>query len=86
MRQVTYILGVQPSYDGLVIDPCIPAKWNGFKIARQFSGGASYEIEVVNPDHVQHGIKHIEVDGKLVECNRLPVFTDGKHSIRCTMG
>ncbi|MGA9269565.1 MAG: glycosyl transferase, partial [Lutimonas sp.] len=37
-----YILGVQPDYEGLRIDPCIPKDWNGFKMTRKFRG-ATYK-------------------------------------------
>ena len=43
-----YILGIQPDYDGLNIDPCIPKNWKGFKISRKFRG-THYKIEVQNP-------------------------------------
>ncbi|MCL2633163.1 MAG: glycosyl transferase [Oscillospiraceae bacterium] len=49
-----YILGVKPEYDGLVIDPCIPAEWDGFNITRLFRG-ATYNISVKNPNHVCKG-------------------------------
>ena len=31
-----YILGIQPQYNGLKIDPCIPKEWDGFEINRKF--------------------------------------------------
>lgn len=33
-----HILGIQPGYDGLVINPCIPKEWDGFSIQRKFRG------------------------------------------------
>ncbi|MGC8863245.1 MAG: GH36-type glycosyl hydrolase domain-containing protein [Armatimonadota bacterium] len=83
---IDYILGVRPTYDGLLIDPCIPESWDGFKITRRFRG-ASYEIEVRNPDHVQHGVATIEMDGKIIEGNLLPVVEPGrKVQVLCVMG
>jgi len=58
-----WILGVRPTFDGLVLDPCIPPAWNGFKVRRTFRG-ASYHIEVKNPEHVQCGVKELWVDGQ----------------------
>ena len=29
-----YILGIQPTLDGLKIDPCIPESWDGFEVSR----------------------------------------------------
>ena len=80
-----YILGVRPAYDGLILDPCIPARWDGFKIARRFRG-AVYEIVVENPDHVEHGVAGIEVDSKPIDGNVLPLFKEGTHKVRCRMG
>ncbi|MGD9931079.1 MAG: glycosyl hydrolase family 65 protein [Mangrovibacterium sp.] len=67
-----YILGIQPDYEGLTIDPCIPSKWDGFRIQRVFRG-TTYHIEVRNPDHVQKGIKELHVNGKLIDSNTVPL-------------
>ncbi|MCX5686953.1 MAG: glycosyl transferase, partial [Candidatus Omnitrophica bacterium] len=32
-----YILGVRADYNGLIVDPCIPARWKSFKVKRVFS-------------------------------------------------
>ncbi|MDP2912624.1 MAG: hypothetical protein Q8N91_01275 [Candidatus Omnitrophota bacterium] len=42
---VEWILGVRPGKDGLIVDPCIPDGWNGFKMRRLFRG-KMYEILV----------------------------------------
>ena len=47
-----YILGVRPTYDGIVIDPCIPSGWKGFTVRRKFRD-AEYVIKVSNPYGVQ---------------------------------
>jgi cellobiose phosphorylase len=81
-----YILGVKTDYDGLVIDPCIPSKWDGFKMSREFRG-ATYKIEVQNPDHVSKGVKRILVNGKEISSNTVPILEKGKaHSIQVIMG
>lgn len=83
---IDYILGVRPTYDGLIIDPCIPDFWDGFRITRRFRG-AKYEIEVRNPEHVQHGVKSVEIDGRAVEGSTLPVVEAGKTAkVVCVMG
>jgi len=58
-----YILGIRPSLTGLVIDPCLPPDWDGFRVTRQWRG-ATYQIEVVNPDRVSCGVAAIRVDGR----------------------
>jgi cellobiose phosphorylase len=81
-----WILGIRPQYNGLLIDPCIPKKWNEFLVVRHFRGGA-HRIKVENPDHLFKGVKTITVDGEKSETNLLPVFTDGKrHSVKIVMG
>ncbi|MGB5437839.1 MAG: glycosyl hydrolase family 65 protein [Maribacter sp.] len=81
-----YILGVKTDYDGLVIDPCIPSKWDGFKMSREFRG-ATYKIEVQNPDHVSKGVKRILVNGKEIPSNTIPILDKGKaHSVQVIMG
>ena len=57
-----YILGIRPSLTGLIVDPSIPRKWDGFTARREWRD-AVYNIEVRNPDHVSHGIASIFVDG-----------------------
>lgn len=81
-----WILGVRPQFDGLLVDPCIPADWDGFKVTRHFRN-ADYVIEVKNPDHVQKGVKSVTVDGKPIQGNIIPVFEDGKeHQVEVIMG
>ncbi|HEY0868675.1 MAG TPA: hypothetical protein VGE01_14920, partial [Fimbriimonas sp.] len=71
-----YILGVRADYDGLVVEPTIPAEWDGFKVTRVFRG-ATYEIEVQNPNHVEHGVRSILVDGKPFAGSVLPLAPSG---------
>lgn len=81
-----YILGIKPDYNGLIINPCIPSKWDGFKMKRKFRG-ATYNIEVENPDHVNKGIKQIYVNGLKVESNIIPLLEKNKeHSIKVILG
>ncbi len=72
-----YILGVKPTYEGLLIDPCVPSGWDGFKVTRQFRN-AVYQIEVKNPDHVSNGVKSMKIDGRAIKGNVVPVAGDGK--------
>ncbi len=81
-----YILGIIPDWDGLKVDPSIPAAWDGFTLSRQFRG-ATYDITVSNPKHVSKGIASVTVDGKAIAGNVLPVFGDGKqHAVSVVMG
>lgn len=68
MYRVAYdhILGLRPSYEGLVIDPVIPSSWPGFKAERVFRG-ARYLVEVENPEGVTSGVASIDVDGRPID-------------------
>ena len=70
------ILGIQADYAGLRLDPCIASSWSGFTATRQFRG-ATYHITVKNPDGRQKGIRTLEVDGKPVNGNLLPLAPVG---------
>lgn len=80
-----YILGVRPTYDGLLIDPCIPAEWDGFEVTRHFRG-AVYRITVRNPQHVQKGVRQVTVDGQPVSDCVVPAFDSGEHHVDVLMG
>ena len=66
------ILGIQPDYDGLLIDPCIPAHVKNYKVNRRFRD-TMYHIEVINEDGAQKGVKKILLDGKQIPIGPLPL-------------
>jgi len=70
-----FILGIKPAYNGLEIDPCIPADWKGYKVSRKFRG-AKYNIEIKN-NGVMKGVKKLIVDGKEVAGNVIPMQPAG---------
>jgi cellobiose phosphorylase len=81
-----YILGIQPDYEGLRIDPCIPSEWKKISVSRRFRN-AMYHIKILNPSQVCKGIISIEIDGRRHNNNLLPVFNDGKeHDIVVIIG
>ena len=76
-----FILGIRTDYNGLIIDPCIPPDWKKFKVTRKFRG-ATYHIEVLNPNGASKGVKQILIDGKpSKQGNFLPVMDKGTYSI-----
>jgi len=81
-----YILGIQPDYDGLKIDPCIPGKWKAFSVKRKYRN-ATYDIQVKNPKGKSRGVKLLVVDGKRVKGSIVPDFGDGKtHRVEVALG
>jgi cellobiose phosphorylase len=80
-----HILGIRPSYEGLVVDPVIPRVWKAFKAERVFRG-ARYLIEVENPDGVESGVKSIRVDGRPVPGTVLPLAPGTACRVLVTMG
>ena len=80
------ILGVIPTLEGLRIDPCVPASLRGFRVTRRYRG-AVYEIEVENPEGVQHGVKRLLVEGTEQTGSVIPMQPAGSTvRVRVTMG
>jgi len=80
-----YILGIRPTYAGLLIDPVIPSSWPGFKAERVFRG-TRYFIEVENPDGVESGVGSIAVDGHPIEGSILPISDAPESGVRVRLG
>ncbi len=81
-----WVLGIQPHFEGLMINPCIPSQWSGYTVRRRFRG-STYIIKVSNPLHVEKGVKSITIDGMPIKGNILPIFNDGlEHEAEIIMG
>ncbi|GAB1482055.1 glycosyl transferase [Treponema sp.] len=65
-----WILGIRPSFDGLIIEPRLPSHVKKAKIRRSFRG-LTYIIEVENRNPA--GKIQLSVDGKLIEGTTLPL-------------
>jgi len=72
-----WILGVRPTFEGLLIDPCVPSQWEEFSMERPFRG-AIYKIHFKNSTHVQQGVKEIRVDGKVISGKVVPAMPAGR--------
>ena len=84
MAITQYILGVQPTYEGLIIDPCISSSMREYTVCRKFRE-AEYVIHVQNPNGVQRGIRSITIDGIPIEGNLIREST-GKHQVEIILG
>jgi cellobiose phosphorylase len=81
-----WILGIRPTYDGLLIDPCIPPAWPGFQVTRHFRGQV-FRIVVHNPQHVSRGITAMNLDGRAVRGPVLPAnLPPGQHEVEAWLG
>ena len=67
-----YILGVQPEYYGLKIEPCIPSGWKEIKVSRCFRN-KRLNILIKNENGKQKGIKSLIVNGKEIKGNFIPL-------------
>ncbi len=79
-----YILGIKPTYDGLEIDPCLPATLKEYSVVRRFRDGI-FNIKVSNPKGLEKGNVAITIDGKAVAGNIIPC-TNGEHNIEVVIG
>jgi N,N'-diacetylchitobiose phosphorylase len=80
-----YILGIRPTYSGLIIDPCIPSDWKGFDVVRKWRG-ATYNINVKNPNSVEKGIRSIKLNGSAI-LGPIPIQNKGSvNKIDVVMG
>jgi len=81
-----YILGIRPEVEGLRIDPCIPAGWEGFKASRVFRD-KRVSIRVDNPDGACKGVKSISLNGELLDGNLIPVdMLEDENSVEVVLG
>jgi len=79
-----YILGIQPDYDGLRIDPCIPKEWKEYSVTRKFRG-ATYFIHISNPNEKCKGVKSIKINGDRINGNMIPVQKPGEYKIEIVL-
>jgi N,N'-diacetylchitobiose phosphorylase len=67
-----YIMGFQPDYDGIRIEPCVPASWKSFKMTRRFRF-KFFNIEVKNETGVQKGVTKMIVNGEEISGNFITI-------------
>jgi len=80
------MLGAQPTYEGLKINPCMPTGWKRARVVRRYRG-TRYDIRISNPDGINSGIREIKIDGNPLDGDILPTFRDhGVHVVEVFMG
>jgi cellobiose phosphorylase len=80
-----HILGIQPGYNGLIVNPCIPKNWKGFKVFRKYRG-TEFRIEVFNPSSVSKGVAELYVNGKKMEGNKIPIQKEQRCEVKVILG
>jgi len=71
-----FMLGLRPKYEGVRIDPCIPAHWEEVQ-AWATLRGARYHLTVRNPGRKEGGVARLSVDGKDVPGTLVPFGKPG---------
>jgi cellobiose phosphorylase len=66
-----YILGIQPDYEGLRIDPCLPAEWPEITVQRVFRGHR-FDIRI-RRGATGCGVRKLTLNGVQLEGNLLPI-------------
>jgi len=71
-----FILGIRPTYEGLMVAPVIPLTWKGFSVSRVFQG-VRYNVNVRRArkgsgNTTGRNLVRLIIDGKLVEGNVIP--------------
>lgn len=79
-----WILGIRPAFDGLIVDPVIPADWEGFEAVRAFRG-ATYRITVRRQNGSANSAHKMTVDGQEVAGKIVPLFEGGEHQVLVTL-
>jgi cellobiose phosphorylase len=73
-----HILGIRTAYDGLLIQPVIPANWKAFKATRKFRG-VTYQIEVERAG--QGNQVSLEINGASIVGNLVPLPVNGAKTV-----
>ncbi|VGO15070.1 Cellobiose phosphorylase [Pontiella desulfatans] len=79
MLMVEWILGARRHYDGLLVDPCLPAKIKAASVKRTFRGTV-FHITLDNSAGRCKGATEITVDGKQTDGNVLTA-DGGSHQV-----
>jgi cellobiose phosphorylase len=78
--------GITPEFDGLRIDPRLPAAWRKIAVKRPYRGSV-YHITIEAPAGVSQGVKELYVGGKRMAGNLVPALPPGQEAhIRVALG
>jgi N,N'-diacetylchitobiose phosphorylase len=80
-----WMLGIRVTFEGLVIDPCVPSDWKVFEVKRRWRG-ATFRIQVDNPEGVEKGVARVMLNGVAVDGPIPPQCSGSTHEVLVTMG
>jgi cellobiose phosphorylase len=66
-----YLLGVRPQWDGLLVDPCLPADWTEAQVTREFRGTV-YRINISKPAGLCRGRVRLSIGEAAIDGNVIP--------------
>lgn len=69
------ILGFQKSGDNIIINPCIPKKWNEYSIRYKYLE-TTYNIKIKRSENTSSGVLYINIDGTKSESNVIKLIDD----------
>lgn len=70
-----YLLGIQPDYDALTIQPCLPTAWPEVTVQRRFRG-RQFEIHIKNGAR-GHGVVRLVLNGRVLPGHQVPLSECG---------
>jgi cellobiose phosphorylase len=76
-----WILGVRPTFDGLMVAPVVPDSWDGFAVSRLYRG-VTYKVTVKRKG--PGNAIRLEVDGVAIEGNVISLPENGTKIIQVT--
>ena len=79
-----YILGIQPSFKGLKLDPCLPEALKALDIQREFRGN-TYLIHIENNTNGEKGKVKIAIDGKPIDGQVIPAPVESGNTYQVTV-
>ena len=83
---VEALLGLRRCGQSFSLDPCIPARWEGFSMEWRV-GRTTYRIEVASPEQRGRGVGLAHLDGVPVDHRKIPLVDDGGlHEVKAVLG
>lgn len=80
-----WILGIRPTWEGLLIRPCLPPHWKEAKATRQFRGG-TYQVDYVRDTTLPVGTHRITFNNREVSGDLLPPSPGMKNIVVVRVG